>query len=89
MVLGTIGTCMHNHLFGVLSSLLLALFVMANGVVLVFWPRHYLRFYDFWVNRSSIGKAAPWRKDVEKVEYRLLGLGAIVSGLVILWSIFH
>ncbi len=88
MVLGIIGTYMHR-LFIVLGGSFFALYMIINGMLLAFWPRHYLRFYDFWVNRDSVGKAAPWRKDVENVEYRLFGLVALASGLAILWGIFH
>ncbi len=77
------------HNFIVSIGLFLALFMIANGILLVFWPRYFLRFYDFWTSGDYVGKTAPWRKNVEKVEYRLLGLGAVVLGIVILWDIFR
>ena len=79
---------MHNG-FIVAIGLLLALFMITNGVLLALWPRRFLRFYDFWASGDYVGKAAPWRKSVEKVEFRLLGLIALVVGVAILWNSYR
>jgi hypothetical protein len=78
-----------HNLFVILIGLFLALFMIANGALLAFWPRQFLRFYDFWASGDYVGKAASWRKNVEKVEYRLLGAAAFIFGIAILWDIFR
>jgi hypothetical protein len=79
---------LHN-VFIISIGVFLALFVITNGLLLAFWPTRFLRFYDF-VNRGDyVGKAAPWRKDVEKIEYRLLGVGFLVAGMLMLWDLLR
>jgi hypothetical protein len=70
-------------------GLLLALFMIANGVLLVFWPKRFLRFYDFWARGDYVGKTALWRRNVERIEYRFLGLGTLVAGGVVLYNILQ
>ena len=65
----------------------MALFVIANGLLLAFWPAHFLRFYDFWSRGDYVGKTAPWRKNVGKIEFRLLGLGFLVVGIGMFWDL--
>ncbi len=71
---------MHN-MFVISIILFMAFFMIANGLLLAFWPQRFLRFYDFWNRGDYVGRTAPWRKNVEKIEYRLLGLGALVVGI--------
>ena len=73
---------MHN-IFFILIGLLMGLFVFANGLLLAFWPCRFLRFYDFWNRGDYVGRTASWRRDIEKMEYRLLGFGAVVVGAAI------
>jgi hypothetical protein len=65
----------------------MGLFVIANGLLLAFSPGRFLRFYDFWNRGDYVGKTASWRKNVEKMEYRLLGAGALVVGVAIIWDL--
>jgi uncharacterized protein YjeT (DUF2065 family) len=76
-----------NNTFFISIGLLMALFVSANGLLLAFWPLRFLRFYDFWNRGDYVGKTASWRKNVEKTEYRLLGLGALVVGVAMVWDL--
>jgi len=64
-----------------------ALFLIVNGSLLLFWPRHFLRFYDFWNRGDYIGRNAAWRKDVHTTEYKLLGVAFVVGGAVIIWGV--
>jgi hypothetical protein len=41
---------------------------------------------DFWNRGDYVGKTDSWRKNVEKVEYRLLGVGALVVGIAMIWD---
>ena len=65
----------------------MGLFLMTNGLLLTFWPRRFLRFYDFWNPGDYVGRTAHWRSDVEKMEYRLLGLVSVVFGAAIVWNL--
>jgi hypothetical protein len=78
-----------HHLFIVSIGLFIGLFMIANGVLLVFWPRLFLRFYDLWASGDYVRRNAPWRKNVESGEARILGLGAAVFGMAILWDILR
>jgi len=75
--------------FLIFIGLLVGLFVITNGLLLAFLPGRFLRFYDFWSRGDYVGKTALWRKNVEKMEYRLLGLGAIVVGVAMVWDLVH
>jgi uncharacterized protein YjeT (DUF2065 family) len=77
---------MHNTLV-ISIGVLVALFMIANGLLLVFWPGHFLRFYDFWNRGDYVGKTDSWRKDVETIVWRLLGLGALVVGIAMIWDL--
>ena len=77
---------MHSG-FLIWIGLLMGLFVIANGLLLAFWPVRFLRFYDFWNRGDYVGKTAAWRRDVGKMEYRLLGLGAVVVGAAMVWDL--
>lgn len=79
---------MHN-MFIISMGMFLALFMIANGLLLAFWPGHFLRFYDFWNRGDYVGKTASWRKKVDTVEYKLLGLSALVVGVVVFWDILR
>jgi uncharacterized protein YjeT (DUF2065 family) len=79
---------MHN-VFIVSIGLFMGFFMIANGLLLAFWPQRFLRFYDFWNRGDYIGRTASWRKNVEKAEYRLLGLGAMVAGVAIIWDVLR
>jgi hypothetical protein len=83
------GKFIMNNMFIVSVGLFIAFFMIANGLLLAFWPHRFLRFYDFWNRGDYVGKTASWRKNVEKVEYRLLGLGALVVGIAIIWDVFR
>jgi hypothetical protein len=75
--------------FFISIGLLMGLFVIANGLLLAFWPGRFLRFYDFWNRGDYVGKTASWRKNVAKMEYRLLGAGALVVGVAIILDLVH
>ena len=68
-------------------GLFIGLFVIVNGALLAFWPGRFLRFYDFWNRGDYVGRTASWRGNVEKMEYRLLGLGAIIAGAAMVWDL--
>jgi hypothetical protein len=73
--------------FFILIGFVMGLFLITNGLLLTFWPRRFLRFYDFWNPGDYVGRTATWRSDVEKIEYRLLGLVFVVSGAAIVWNL--
>jgi hypothetical protein len=79
---------LHNML-SILIGLFLGLFMIANGLLLAFWPRCFLRFYDFWNPGDYVGKVAPWRKEVERLQFRLLGVGCFVVGMAVLWDLLR
>ena len=79
-------TCMHN-VFIVSIGLFMGFFMIANGLLLAFWPLRFLRFYDLWNRGDYVGKTASWRKNVERTEYRLLGLGALAVGVAMVWDL--
>jgi hypothetical protein len=64
-----------------------ALFMIANGFLLLFWPKYFLRFYDFWSRGDYVGRTGRWRSNVGRFEYRLLALGFVIIGLVMLWNV--
>jgi hypothetical protein len=76
----------HNPFF-ISIGLLMGLFMIANGLLLAFWPGRFLRFYDFWNRGDYVGKTASWRNNVEKIENRLLGVGALAVGLAMIWDL--
>ena len=41
-----------HNVFFISIGVFLGLFVIANGLLLAFWPVQFLRFYDFW-NRGT------------------------------------
>ena len=55
--------------------------------MLVFWPKRFLKFYDFWAGGDYVGKIGAWRNSVEKFESKLLEMGALVMGVVIIWDV--
>jgi uncharacterized protein YjeT (DUF2065 family) len=77
---------MHDT-FLVLIGVLVGLFVIANGLLLTLWPQRFLRFYDFWNRGDYVGRTASWRGNVEKVEFKLLGLAAMVVGAAMVWDL--
>jgi uncharacterized protein YjeT (DUF2065 family) len=78
-----------QNTFFISIGLLMGLFVIANGLLLAFWPTRFLQFYDFWNRGDYVGKAASWRKNVETIEYRLPGLGAVVIGAAMVWDLIR
>ena len=64
-----------------------ALFVIVNGSLLLFWPQHFLRFYDFYNRGDYFGRTGAWRKDVHTMQYKLLGVAFVIGGAVIIWSL--
>jgi hypothetical protein len=57
-----------------------------DSLLKTFWPRQFLRFFDFWAGGDVIAKTGTWRNKIYKFEYRILGLGALVVGLMIMWD---
>jgi hypothetical protein len=76
-------------MFMILIGIFFALFMIANGSLLLFWPKYFLRFYDFWSHGDYVGRAARWRSSVGKIGYRLLGLGASFAGVLMLWNLIR
>ncbi len=66
-----------------------SLFIMGNGLLLIAWPRQFLRFYDFWSPGDYVARTAHWRDKIESFEYRLLGLGALGVGILIMWNVLR
>jgi len=81
-----LGKMREKH-FVVLIGFVMGLFLIANGLLLAFWPRRFLRFYDFWNPGDYVGRTASWRSDVEKMECRLLGLAFVVFGAAMVWNL--
>ena len=67
--------------------MLVGLFVIANGLLLLFWPKHLLRFYDFWARGDYVGRAGRWRNNIGGFEYRFFGLGCVAVGLYMIWNL--
>lgn len=67
-------------------GLFMGIFMTTNGVLLIFWPRHFLRFYDFYA-RGEWVKTATWRKDVGNFDWKMFGLITLVAGIAILWDV--
>lgn len=65
---------------GIVCASLLAL----NGGVLAFQPDLFLRLYDRQNPGDYWGKSAEWRKNIHHIEYKLLGLILLLSGLLFL-----
>ena len=61
-------------------------FLVGNGVLLSFWPKHFVRFYEIWAAGDHVGKARIHR-DVERFEYRCLGLAFVIAGLYMIWHL--
>jgi hypothetical protein len=74
-------------MFVISIGLFMGLFLLLNGLLLAFWPERFLRFYDFWNRGDYVGKTGSWRKNVEKLEYRLFGAGALVVGIAVIWDL--
>jgi hypothetical protein len=70
----------------ILLGWFLGLFVAANGLLLLFWPKHFLRFYDIWARGDYVGRTGRWRENVAGFEGKLLGLGFLMAGVYVLWS---
>lgn len=79
---------MHS-LFVVLVGLFIALYMVVNGLLLALWPERFLRFYDFLNRGDYVGRSAPWRRNVGNWEYRLLGVVALVVGIVMIWNLLR
>jgi hypothetical protein len=74
-------------MFFISIGLFMGLFIIINGTLLAFWPIRFLRFYDFWNRGDHVGRTASWRGNVEKMEFRLLGLVAMVIGAAMIWDL--
>jgi len=66
---------------------LIGLFVIANGLLLLFWPKRFLRFYDIWARGDYVGRTGTWRNNVAGFEGKLLGLGFLIAGVAALWGV--
>jgi hypothetical protein len=42
------------------------------------------KFHDTFVDRGKWNRHAAWRKDVHKVEYKVLGIGFLITGLFVI-----
>jgi hypothetical protein len=60
-------------------------FVIAYGTLLSWRPDLFLRFHDFFLDRTSWGKIAPWRKNVYNRDYTVLGGIYVAAGLFFLF----
>jgi len=67
----------------------MALFMIANGALLALWPRRFVRFYDFWTRGDRVGRRVFRGANVERIEYRLLGVGLLVFGLLMIRDLVH
>lgn len=68
----------------VVLGMAFACLIAVNGGLLTFRPNLFLRFYD-WQNPGDYwGKSAGWRKNVSTIEYRILGVVLLLSGLLFL-----
>lgn len=67
-------------------GLSMGLFAITNGVLLILSPKHFLKFHDVWARGDWVGRTAPWREDVGKTEYKILGLLILAVGIMILWD---
>jgi hypothetical protein len=61
-----------------------SLFVV-YGTLLAWRPDLFLRFHDTFVDRSKWNRIAAWRKNVHKIEYKVLGIGFLISGLFLVF----
>jgi len=53
------------------------------GTLLTYKPDAFLRFHETFVDRSKQNKNAAWRKNVYNSEYKILGMGFLVVGILI------
>lgn len=62
-------------------GVLLCLFMVVNGILLVFAPGLFLRFYDWYTPGDYVSKNAEWRNSVYDVESRILGIFMLCLGV--------
>jgi uncharacterized protein YjeT (DUF2065 family) len=78
-----------RNLLLISTGLIVGGFIILNGLLLAIWPKHFLRFYDFWTPGDYVAKTASWRKDVHKLEARLFGLVLVAIGVASAWAVLH
>ncbi len=76
-------------MFLICLGVFVGLFVIANGLLLLFWPKYFLRFYDFWARGDYAGRTGRWRNNVGSFGYRFFGLGCVAVGLYMTWNFFR
>jgi hypothetical protein len=69
-----------------LGALLLGTLLVTYGALLALRPDRFLRFHDTFIDRSKWNRSAEWRKHVADVEYKVLGIAFVISGLFIVFS---
>jgi hypothetical protein len=67
-------------------GVIVGFFLLANGVLLLFWPKGFVRFYDVWAGGDYVGRAHI-RRDVKSWKYKILGLLFGAAGLYIIWDL--
>jgi hypothetical protein len=71
----------------ILLGWFLGLFMVANGVLLVFSSKRFLRFYDIWARGDYVSRAGNWRNNLGGFEGKLLGLVFLIAGVAVLYSV--
>jgi len=67
-------------------ALLMGCFLVVYGTLLARRPDLFLKFHDTFVDRSRWNRHAAWRKNVNDLNYKLLGFAFCVVGLFIIYS---
>jgi hypothetical protein len=67
--------------------LFLGVFSVTNGVLMLTSPRLFLRFHELLNRGDYAAKTGSWRKDVDKREFKLAGLGLLFLGAIPVWIV--
>jgi len=62
-------------------AVLLCLFMVVSGILLIFASGLFLRFNDWFTSGDYVSKYGEWRNRVYDVEYRILGILMLCSGV--------
>lgn len=69
-----------------LVALLLGSLLVIYGALLAFRPGPFLRFHDTFIDRSKWNRGAAWRQQVDRMEYKVLGIAFVIVGLIVVFA---
>lgn len=78
-----------QKLFIIVCGLVVGVFLASAGTLIAVSGKGFLRFYDFCFRGDYVGRTASWRENVDKAEWKAIGVLALAFGAYIIWTILR